>query len=76
MKRGNIVTEHKDLRSGFAIKLNVALPCGMPLYIVEYQREDYMIGRFVLAENGRTGLLDECLGIKHTFRSIIYYFVI
>lgn len=73
--KGRIVVNHELLRSGFAIKLNTYLPCGMPSYIVEYQRYDFIIGKLELAENGKNGILEEQVSIKHTIKSILYYLV-
>ena len=73
--KGRLVLNHELLRSGFAIKLNTYLPCGMPSYIVEYQRYDFIIGKLELVENGKNGILEEQVSIKHTIKSILYYLV-
>lgn len=73
--KGRLVLNHELLRSGFVIKLNTYLPCGMPSYIVEYQRYDFIIGKLELAENGKNGILEEQVSIKHTIKSILYYLV-
>ncbi len=73
--KGKLVLEHKYLRNGFAIKINTRLPCGSPNYVIEYQRRDFIIGKLELAENGKNGLLDQGLSVKHTFKSILYYLV-
>lgn len=73
--KGRLVLNHELLRSGFAIKLNTYLPCGMSSYILEYQRYDFIIGKLELAENGKNGILEEQVSIKHTIKSILYYLV-
>lgn len=67
--------EYSNLKNGQVLQVNTYLACGAPVYYVEYQRFDYVIGRFVLAENGKNGDLMEQLHIKHTRRSILYYLV-
>lgn len=74
-KKGKPIKIYNNLRSGLAIQINTYLPCGMPKYVVEYIREDYMKGTLALGENGRSGVLSELINIKHTFKSFIYYIV-
>lgn len=74
-EKGNLLKKYGLLKNGFAIKFNTYLPCGMPRYLVEYQRFDFILGEIVLSENGRSGILEEQISIKHTIKSIIYYLV-
>lgn len=71
----NLILEHGLLKNGLAIKLNTFLPCTLPRYIIEYQRFDYIIGELPLSSNGRNGVYEEQLHIKHTFKSMLYYLV-
>nr|WP_302696082.1 hypothetical protein [uncultured Romboutsia sp.] len=73
--KGRLLLNHNLLKRGFAVKLNTYLPCGIPSYIIEYQRYDFIIGELVLAENGKNGILEEQVSIKHTIKSILYYLV-
>lgn len=74
-KKGKPIKIYKNLRSGLAIQINTSLPCGIPRYIVEYIREDYMKGTLLLGENGKSGVLSELINVKHTLKSFIYYIV-
>lgn len=73
--KGKLLMTHDHLRNGFAIKINTYLPCGIPRYIVQYQRYDFIIGEFHLNENGKNGIIDEGISINHTAKSILYYLV-
>lgn len=72
-KKGKLVEEHGFLRAGHAIQINTYLPCGMPTYMLEFERYDYLRGCFYIAENGKNGVLGECVTMSHTFRSYLYY---
>ena len=74
-EKGDLLIKHELLKHGFAIRFNTYLPCSMPKYLVEYQRFDFMLGEIELCENGKTGILEEHISIKHTIKSIIYYLV-
>lgn len=71
--KGKMIESHGFLRAGHAIQINTYLPCGMPSYMLEFERYDYLVGRFHFAENGKNGILEECVKISHTFRSYLYY---
>lgn len=73
--KNKLIIKHGYLRNGFSIKINTYLPCGLPSYILEYQRFDFIIGSLLLSENGKNGIVDEGLSIKHTFKSLLYYLV-
>ena len=70
-----LVVEHEFLKSGFAIKLNTYVPCGMPNYIIEYQKFDFMIGQLCLMNNGRSNIFEDKVEINYTMKSILYYLV-
>lgn len=74
-KKGKLVVEHKHLRSSHSIKINTYLPCGIPQYILEFQRYDYLNGTLKLAENGENGIVDVNIEMHHTLKSILYYLV-
>ncbi|WP_313413277.1 hypothetical protein [Sedimentibacter sp.] len=71
--KGKLIERHGFLRAGNAIQINTYLPCGMPAHMLEFERYDYLIGTFHLAENGKNGILEECVKLSHTLRSYLYY---
>lgn len=73
--KDKLLAKHGYLRNGYAIKINTYLPCGIPKYMVEYQRYDFIIGSLSLSENGKNGIIDQGLSIKHTFKSLLYYLI-
>ncbi|PGW18770.1 hypothetical protein COD90_07235 [Bacillus cereus] len=75
MDKGELIKEIGPIRHGHSIKINTYLTCGIPNFVLEYQRFDFVIGRLELSENGKSGILTENLLINHTFRSYIYYIV-
>lgn len=74
-RNGTLLYQHGLLKNGYTIKINTYLTCGIPNYLIEYQRFDYVKGRVLLGENGKNGLIIENLEIKHTLKSIIYYLI-
>lgn len=74
-KNGGLLQQYGLLKNGQAIKINTYLTCGIPNYVIEYQRFDYVKGRLALGENGKNGSVAESLEIKHTFKSIVYFLV-
>lgn len=74
-KNSELLQQYGPLKNGQAIKINTYLTCGIPNYVIEYQRFDYVKGRLALGENGKNGKVAESLEIKHTFRSIVYFLV-
>lgn len=72
-KKGKLIDKHGFLKAGHAIQINTYLPCGMPAYLLEFQRYDYLIGRLCIAENGKNGVLDELVQMSHTIFSYLYY---
>lgn len=73
--KGKLIKQHDLLKNGQAIQINTYLTCGIPNYIIEYQRYDYIKGKFEVGENGKNGLVIENLIMKHTVKSIFYYLV-
>lgn len=71
--KGNLIVSYGFLRAGHALQINTYLSCGVPAYMLEFERYDYLIGSFHFAENGKNGILEECVKISHTFRSYLYY---
>ncbi|MCM3393716.1 MULTISPECIES: hypothetical protein [Cytobacillus] len=74
--KGKLIGEHRVLRNGHALKINTYLTCGIPNYLIEYQRFDFIIGELILAEDGKNGNVSQNLSIKHTFKSILYYLIV
>ncbi len=56
-----------------SIRIDTILSCGIPRYIIEFERSDYMKGRLISQCNGKNGVQEEMLEFSHTFKSIIYY---
>ena len=63
-----------NIRNHTSIKINTVLPCGMPLYLIEFERSDYIKGVLVLMSNGKNGIQEETIKYHHTWKSFIYYF--
>lgn len=73
--KGEFILEYPNLKNGQVLEINTYLPDGIPNYILEYQRFDYVKGKLILGENGKNGLLVENLELKHTVKSLLYYLV-
>ncbi|MCK0473032.1 hypothetical protein [Halalkalibacter sp. APA_J-10(15)] len=73
LKKGKLIANLGPIMNGHTIQLNSYITGGMPNFVVEYQRFDFVLGNLDLVENGKSGVLGENLRINHTFRSFIYY---
>lgn len=56
-----------------SIKIETILTCGIPQYILEFERTDFIKGTLVLQSNGKNAVEEELLEFHHTWKSIIYY---
>lgn len=56
-----------------SIRIDATITCGIPLYIIEFERADYIKGVLILQSNGKNGVQEEMVKIKHTWKSVIYY---
>lgn len=74
-RRGKFIAEYLNLKNEQVLEVRTYLPEGIPNYILEYQRFDYVKGKLSLGENGKNGLLLENLELKHTAKSLLYYLV-
>lgn len=74
-KEGELIKSVGSLRAGEALCINTYLPCGIPNYIIKYERFDYVIGTLVLQEDGRGLTNFRTPEIKHTWRSYFYHLV-
>ena len=41
--------------------------------MIEFERADYIRGTLILQSNGKNGVQEEMIKLKHTWKSIIYY---
>lgn len=73
LKKGKLIANHGLLKTRHAISINTYLSCGIPSYLIEFQRYDYLKGRFYIAENGKNDILDEQVTMSHTLASYLYY---
>lgn len=72
--KGKLVKEHKILKNGEVLQINTYLNDGIPNYLVEYERFDYIKGEIILAENGKNGNSAQP-DKKHNFKSYLYYLI-
>ncbi len=56
-----------------SIRVDTTITCGIPLYMIEFERADYIRGTLILQSNGKNGVQEEMIKLKHTWKSIIYY---
>lgn len=73
LTNAELVFEHGFLNIGNSIEINTVLVEGIPQYKIEYETSDFMIGEMYLQYNGKNGIASECVRIKHTLKSYIYY---
>ena len=56
-----------------SFRLNTIVSCGIPQYVIEFERSDYMKGILYTQCNGKNGIQEEILEFKHSLRSVLYY---
>ncbi len=74
-KKGKLISTIGPIKNGHTIQINTYLTEGIPNFVIEYQRFDFLIGKLDLVENGKSGVISENLRIRHTIKSFIYYLV-
>ncbi len=74
-KRGKLVAQHGLLKKGHAICIYTYLPCGIPSFLVEFQRHDYIKGKFYIAANNKNGILETQVELFYNLASYLYYLV-
>ena len=73
LEKVNKIYNSERIYNDHALRIDTTITCGIPNYILEFERCDYMNGELILQENGKNGIEEELLIFKHTFRSILYY---
>lgn len=77
-KVGKCIDSCKKIEAGREIKIKCIVPEGIPINIVEVQRDDFIIERFAIGYDGRNegeGVWLEEYKFKRTILSWIYYMV-
>jgi hypothetical protein len=74
-KEGALIESIGSLKTGEALCIYTLLPCGIPNYIIKYERFDYVIGKLVLSEDGRGLTNFRTPEIKNTMKSYFYHLV-
>lgn len=74
-KEGIFIKSVGSLKTGEALCIYTHLPCGIPNYIIKYERFDYVKGKLVLSEDGKGLTNFRTPEIKHTFKSFFYHLV-
>lgn len=63
----------EKIMNNTSIRVDTVLTCGIPLYIIEFERSDFIKGILTLQSNGKNGVQEEMLEFHHTWKSVIYY---
>jgi len=74
-KEGTFIKSVGSLRTGEALCIYTLLPCGIPNYIIKYERFDYVKGKLILSEDGRGLTNFRTPEVKHTVKSYFYHLV-
>jgi hypothetical protein len=74
-KEGTFIESVGSLKTGEALCIYTHLPCGIPNYIIKYERFDYVKGSLVLSEDGRGLTNFRMPELKHTMKSYLYHLV-
>ncbi len=63
----------EKIMNNTSLRIDTILTCGIPLYMIEFERSDFIKGTLVLQSNGKNGIQEEMLKFHHTWKSVIYY---
>jgi hypothetical protein len=74
-KEGTLIESLGSIKTSEALCIYTYLPCGIPNYIIKYERFDYVKGKLILAEDGRGLTNFRTPEIKHTMKSYFYHLV-
>ena len=56
-----------------SFRIDTTLSCGIPQYVIEFERSDYMKGKLYTQYNGKNGIEEDMLIFNHTLKSVLYY---
>ena len=71
----NVAFEYGNLNIDESISIQAELAECFMKYEIEYLRNDYILSKFSLLENGYNGILNQNITNKATLRGILYYMV-
>lgn len=63
----------QNIINNTSVRIDAIFTCGIPLYMIEFERADGIRGTLILQSNGKNGVQEEMVRIKHTWKSVIYY---
>lgn len=68
------VINHKLLSVNEKMYIKTLVPCGIPRYMIKFERTDYIVGRFYIGFNGKYGGLSMVdYKSKPTLKGYLYY---
>lgn len=70
-----IYEKHDRIYPGSSILINADLQECITKYVINFERNDYMIGEMDLSSNRKNGVQEELIKCKHTWKSLLYYIV-
>lgn len=73
LKKVKELKKFEKIMNNTSIRIDTVLTCGIPLYIIEFERSDFIKGTLIMQSNGKNGIQDEMLTFHHTWKSVIYY---
>ena len=73
LKKVKELKKFEKIMNNTSIRIDTVLTCGIPLYIIEFERSDFIKGTLILQSNGKNGIQEEMLTFHHTWKSVIYY---
>ena len=58
-KKVKELEKFEKIMNNTSIRIDTILACGIPLYIIEFERSDFIKGTLVLQSNGKNGIQEE-----------------
>ncbi len=73
LEKGKELERFKNILNDTSVKLDIIISCGIPSYMIEFERTDFTRGILVLQCNNKNGVQEELIESHHTWKSVIYY---
>ena len=73
LKKVKELERFEKIMNDTSIRIDTIISCGIPTYMIEFERSDYIKGTLILQFNGKSGVQEELLELHHTWKSVCYY---
>lgn len=73
LEKGKELERFKNILNDTSVRIDTIISCGIPSYMIEFERTDFTRGILALYCNNKNGVQEELIESHHTWKSVIYY---